>query len=42
MAAAEPRDRQSEGFQLLSAEFPVPAAGSPLAIEVVFRPAPGP
>lgn len=37
-----PRERQNEGFQLLAAEFPVPAAGSPLEIEVVIRPAPGP
>jgi hypothetical protein len=36
-----PRERQNKGFQLLAAEFAVPAAGSPLAIEVVIRPAPG-
>lgn len=39
---ATPRERQNEGFQLLATEFPVPAAGTPLAIEVVIRPAPAP
>ena len=37
-----PRERQNEGFQLLAAEFAVPAADTPLIIEVVIRPAPGP
>lgn len=37
-AAPTPRERSNDAFQLLVAEIPTPAAGSPIVIDVTIRP----